>query len=268
MADKEVKPRNKKTPALEPEEFAKEVEAVHAQWRLISDYYSGVTKRKFKAGDSTPSKIEFNSVGKMLDSLPKPYTKMAKKPKRKVTVNPDAKKSKGFKQERYFLAAGVAYVNAHGQLPDPLKLEPLADLGGDAVWQRAQATQFFSDAVKALKDPNEKTRVTFDAPLTALFKPFLDTIDRKKWTLTAEGNIIVDHKTLQSLISKLFEKNIPVIPKHMTEETKRRLAEREVLLGKRTETNRDAREAVAKAAKEAKGPSKAAKAAPAAAAAK
>lgn len=256
MADKELKEpkiRKIKTPALEPEEFAREVEATHSEFLKIANYYSGVTKHKFKAGDSTPSRIEFNSVGKMLDSLIKPYAKLFKKPKRKVVRKPDAKKSDGFKQKRFLKAHAVTFVNDHCNLPEALKLEPLADLGGDAVFSFAQATQALLGRVeeKHLKDPHEKTRITFDGPFNALFAPLIDTIDRKKWIKTAEGNIVLDHKTLQSLIPKLFEKHIPVIPKYVTDETKRRIAERETLLGLRTNANQDAREVARKAEKDA-----------------
>ena len=261
MSEADPKPRNRKTPAIEPEEFAQEVEAVHAEWLKIANYYSGVNKRKFKAGEATPSKNEFNSIGKMLDSLVKPYAKMFKKPKRKQVKKPDLNKSKGFKQERFLKAQAVAFVNEYARFPDNIKLEPLTDLNGDAVWSIAQATQEILSYIeeKHLKDTTDKTRITLDAAMGGLFRPYLDLIDRKKWSQTADGHIVISHTTVQSLIPKLFEKNIPVIPKYVNDETKRRIADREALLGKRTEANRDAREVVRKAEKEATAKTKPAK---------
>lgn len=261
MSEGEPKPRNHKTPAIDPEEFAHEVEAVHAEWAKIANYYSGVNKQKFKAGENTPSKNEFNSIGKMLDSLVKPYTKMFKKPKRKQVKKPDLNKSKGFKQESFLKAPAVTFINEHARFPDAVKLEPLADLNGDAVWSIAQATQTILAYIeeKHLKDATDKTRITLDAPLGSLFRPHLDLIDRKKWSQTADGHIVISHTTIQSLLPKLFEKRIPVIPKYLNDETKRRIADRESLLGKRTESNRDAREVVRKAEKEATAKAKPAK---------
>jgi len=258
MADVAVKAPKKKIPPMIPEEFLALSESVHADLLKIGNYYTGVNKRPHKGSDEAPSKIEFNNLGKAIDSLGKHYAKMAKKPKRAPapkSTDPNAPvKTKGFKQERFFKAAGVNFVNTHGDLPAHLHLEPIPDLNGDAIWSIAQATQLIISYVERhnLKNPDQKTKVTLDKDLTDLFRPYLSTIDRKAKTEGHGGTITIEHKTLQSLIPKLFEKNIPVIPDYLTEETKKRILEREGFLGNCTIQNREVRDAAKKAANAAK----------------
>ncbi len=244
MTTKEPKPRQKKTPALTPEEFSKEVETVSNLWHIIANYYSGVNKRKMKTGDNAPSKIEFNSINKMLDGMQKPYAKMSKKPKRKTTPPKNGNTSRGFKQERFFYKAGVSFVNSHGDLDDNLKLEPIAAVGGDAVWNIAQATQLIVSYVERhhLKDPNEKTKITFDGPMTELFEAHMGSIEKKKWSTNADGKFVINHNTLQSLIPKLFDRDVPVPESYLSAPVKQKLLDREVILSLRTVENCAARE--------------------------
>lgn len=244
--EKVSKPRGKKTPPLTPEEFAAECAQLVAGWMPLMNYYSAAGKQKFELPEGAPSKSEFQSLIKMFESINKGYEKLSKKPKKTTTdaTKKAVKGLKGFKQPKFVCQAAVKFVNEHGELPPALHLQPLPAANGDAIWTIAQATQLFQSYVERhhLKNPVKRSIITFDAALTALFRPFIEQIDKKKVTLTEDGRFIIGHNTFQGLIPLLFVPPL-VPPKYLDAVEQKRSEEREAVLARRTLENVQTREA-------------------------
>lgn len=235
------KPRSKKQPPLAPEEFGAKVAQVIADFMPIMNYFVGSHKHKFEVLENAPSKAEFQNVIGILEKLVKQYEKLAKKPKRKAAAGGAIK---GFKQAKLVCPAGVKFVNEHGDLPAHLHLVALPQADGWGIWNIAQATQLIQSYVERhhLKDPKARSHITFDKVLTELFRPLIDTVERKAWSLTEDGRIVTNHNTLQALIPRIFESIVAVPAKLIDEAETKRSLEREVILSQRTHENVYARE--------------------------
>lgn len=244
--EKATKPRGQKTPPLTAEEFRAVTAGLVAEWMTIQNYYAGTNKHKFEVPEGAPTKQELQSVIKMLESASKQYEKVTKKSKKAPAATKGSGQkanAKGFKQPKFVCKEAVDFVNKYGDLPPQLHLQPLPAANGDAIWNIAQATQLLQSYIERhhLKNPQKRSIITFDAPLTALFKPFYDKIDKKKITLTEDGRWIIGHNTFQGLIPLLFVP--PLVPsKYLDAIETKRSEEREAVLARRTLENVQSRE--------------------------
>jgi hypothetical protein len=234
------KPRAKKQPPLTPEEFGAKVAQVITDYMNLMNWFTNKA-HKYEVLENSPSKAEFQNVIGILEKLVKQYEKLAKKPKRKAAAGGAIK---GFKQPKFVCPAGVKFVNEHGELPAHLHLVPLPQADGWGIWNIAQATQLIQSYVERhhLKDAKARSHIAFDKVLTELFRPLIDTVERKVWSLSPDGLIITNHNTLQALIPRIFESIVVVPAKYVDEAETKRSLEREVILSQRTHENVYARE--------------------------
>jgi hypothetical protein len=248
---KEKVPRKSKQEAMTPEVFELAIDELIKAWQAVYTNYTGVHKKTLTFPDGAPGKNEFVGFEKRLQSLVPEYRKLSKKPKKKQAKNSGSTDGKGFKQYRYVCKSAVEFVNTYGNLPAELKLIPLKDLGGDAVWNIAQATQLIIGYVEVsnMKTESEKSKIVLNQPLVDLFKPFFKELDRKMVT-ERDGKYIINHTTLQSLIPKLFDKRIPVMATELTPADRKRMTDREVILHGRTVANKGVRDAATKVIKD------------------
>jgi hypothetical protein len=240
-------PRARKTEIQSPDEFATLVNETAEKWRQIYIHFVGNNKKGLNLEETAPGKNEFASVEKQIRDLEAAYKRLHRKIKKKTKKNPDGGEGKGFKQARYVNKLAVEFVNKYGDLPANLKLMPLADAGGDAIWNIAQGTQLIVAycEVNGLKNSAARSHITLNEPLVELFKPFFPQVDKKLIT-EKDGKYIITQTTLQSLLPKLFDRELPVLDTDNTEEEKKRTRDRETLLKERTEANRVKRENIAK----------------------
>jgi hypothetical protein len=242
MSDAVVKKaRNPKREPLSHEVFEEHVSNTCQSWSAIVRYYTGPTKKSINFCEHTPGKTELTNLTKYIQGLGPAYAKIGKKKPKKHTVK--SNKNRGFKQEHFVAPGAITFANNYGNLPPNLKLIPLTDVGGWAIWNNAQATQLITAYIETegLKDPNQRSKITFDKNLTELFTPYFSTL-KKKDIVRENDKIIIKHTILQSLIPKLFDTDLPVPPVLFTPDEKTRLAEREKVLKARTDANRQKRE--------------------------
>ena len=249
-------PRKVKKQPLSAEDFDALINEVVIEHGNVYHPFTGAAKKGITFPEGAPGKNEFSQWDKQLLHLGAIYKKLlkmdkkkAKKKAAKAGAPPADSNEKGFKQPRYVCAAAVTFVNTHGNVPPDLKLIPLPECGGDAVWNIAQGTQLFSSYVdeKKLKGV-EKSKITLDQPMTDLFKPYFGQIDKVKIVET-DGKYILTHTTLQALIPRLFDRELPVLPEQFPEDEKMRSRKRAEVFKERTGVNRAARDAVDKTAR-------------------
>jgi hypothetical protein len=246
--------RKPKVEPLTPEEFEVVLEALVREWQNIYTHYTGQHKKNITFPEGAPGKNEFVGLEKRIYGLASLYKKLNRKVKKKKVTAPatgaPGSEFKGFKQPRYVSKTAVDFINTHGSLPPELRLTPLKEVNGDAVFNIAQATQLFISYVEThrLKGTVKKSEITLDRPLADLFRPHFKEIDRK--LIREEGDqSVIDHKTLQSLIPKLFDREIPVLPEVYSMDDRAKTLQREIFLKEKTATNKAAREAVTRATK-------------------
>ena len=247
QAEVEKKPKKKTLPPTEEEAEAM-INAIVQDVTSISNFFNGSKRKTLTMPEDAPAKTEYNSWTKDLHHLLTLYRKLSKiKPVKRAKKPKDPSKksnNRGFKQERFLCPEAATFVNSHAGLPDDLKLRPMSDVGGFAVWTIAQATPLFGAYIDAqgLKNPEKRSQMRLDKPLEELFKPFMGDL-KKSQTWTKDGVVWITHPTLQHLVPLLFLKGLPVLPSMMDDGLKDRLLKREALLKERTAAARDKRKA-------------------------
>ncbi|MFS8159327.1 MAG: hypothetical protein ACMG6E_03780, partial [Candidatus Roizmanbacteria bacterium] len=241
------KPRKKKKQPLSPEEFEITVSEIVLDWSKYTEFFCGKVRKTLNLPKDAPSKSEFKSIDKKLLETVKDYEKI-KAPKQKRVTTGD-KSNKGFKQVRFAVAKVVTFVNANGDLSAELKLQPVPEAGGDAIFSVAQMTQILTWYINkhSCKNENKKSEITLTQPLIDLFEGLLERCDKADVTKLESGGYRITHNCLQKLTPKLFDVVVPVPNSLMTEPVKKAHAEREKLFKERTEAHNkklaDAKEA-------------------------
>jgi hypothetical protein len=241
-ATEKVRTKAKARPPLTPEEWEARINLIVQVISGLSQMLTGKNKQKYILPDDAPAKTEYTNLIKSLQHTVVFYKKLCKKQKR-VTKRVATGGNRGFKQERYVSAKTVAFVNAHGDFTEALKLKPQVEIGGSAVWNIAQCTQLFTwylDNAK-LKNDAKRSEVRLNDALISLFGEFFSTLDKKQiWE--KDGARYITHTALQHLIPLLFDRSIPVLPSLLTKEVTEALVAREKELKSRTDANRKKRE--------------------------
>lgn len=251
-ATEKVRTKAKARPPLSVEDWEARINLITQVISGLSTMLTGKNKQKYILPDDAPAKTEYTNLIKSLQHTVVFYKKLHKKQKR-VTKRVATGGNRGFKQERYVSAKTAAFVNAHGDFSEALKLKPQAEIGGSAVWNIAQCTQLFTwylDNAK-LKSDAKRSEVRLNDALISLFGEFFSTLDKKQiWE--KDGSRYITHTALQHLIPLLFDRSIPVLPSLLTPQVVEAMIAREKELKSRTDANRKKREDAKNAAKAAR----------------
>lgn len=258
--------RKKKTPPLTEGEFAQKVNDAEAAYTRWHRYFAVFNKNGVRTAPTSPNSQETGSLIKSFARLSKLYEHLSKDRKRRTTGP-----VKGFKQEKLLTAGAIKFCNESSQFSPELQIVARPEAGGDGILCISQLISIIFSHIERnglKKNPDVKSEVTFDPALKALFAPYMEKIERKKWTTNERGEIVTSQNAVQTLIPKLFDSKVPVHPKLFNEDEQKRMTLRESYLIKRTEDNNVHREKIRedarKADRDAKAAAKAAVAQPAA----
>lgn len=257
----EEKKKTRKTEPLTVEAFQLETSTQVAAVSKLAEFFNGPAKKRLTLPEGSPAKPEFTQFIRDLEHLHVLYKKLLKKEKAQSAAKTGEKKNRGFKAERFVNPDCIQFVNTHCEFPADLQLKPLAEAGGYAIWSNAQCTQTFQWYIEQqnLKNPKKRSEVRLNGPLKILFAKHLGGLKEKQcWE--RDGETWIAHTTLQSLIPKLLDSDLPILPSLLTDDVKATNKRREDLLSERTAANRAKRDAQKKAEKAEKAAAAAAKA--------
>lgn len=240
--EKEVKPRQTKTPPMTPEEYSQMIAEGSLSWNKVTSPFTGSQKSRFNMPDNAPTKDEYKAVTDLLHASEKEYkalwnSKKEKKKAKDADETKDTKKNTGFSRPAFFPARAATILNNEFNLPENLKFKFYPEVGGDSLGTSASVLQLALGYIheKGLKDKKTKL-ITCDKNLNDLFESHIDKLEGKVWSRNDQGQLQFPHKTLQALCPKLFD-TIRVPDKMLSEDEMNRINARGVFLTGRTKAN-------------------------------